>query len=100
MAHHGTTEEPDEPIHGIGGVRTRENGTTEPVTDAEKEKALDSDSSSSAEQVAINEASGVKVDPEKGRDVNIIDWWDPKDTEVYHAIVHKPDSKLIDSRIP
>ena len=81
MAHHGTTQEADEPIHGIGGVRTREDGATEPVTDEEKERVLQSDSSSEG-QVPVNEASGVIVDPEKGRDLNIIDWWAASDPEV------------------
>ena len=81
MAHHGTTEDDGESIHGIGGVRTREDGITEPVTDPEKEKALDSESSSDKE-LPINEASGVRVDAEKGRDLNVIDWWGPTDSEV------------------
>ena len=83
MAHHGTTEDTGEPIHGIGGVRTREDGYTEPVTDPEKEQALDSDSSSrTGIEQDVNDASGVKVDPEKGRDLNIIDWWGSDDSEV------------------
>lgn len=31
-----------------------------------------------------NEVSGVKVDPEKGKDVNIIDWFGPDDPEVIY----------------
>ena len=81
MAHHGTTEDTGESIHGIGGVRTREDGVTEPVTEPEKEKELESESSSEKD-ATINEASGVKVDPEKGRDANIIDWWGSNDSEV------------------
>ena len=79
MAHHGTTEDTDESIYGIGGVRTREDGYTEPISDPEKERELGSESSS---ETAVNEASGVKVDPEKGRDLNVIDWWGEKDPEV------------------
>lgn len=81
MAHHGNTDDTGESIHGLGGVRTRENGVTEPVTEAEMEKVLDSDSSSEL-RVPVNEASGVKVDPEKGRDLSIIDWYGPNDPEV------------------
>lgn len=102
MAHHGTVEAhgddsdtEERPVYGIGGVRTREDGTTEPInpqtskpedSDLEKESPEDSEHSSptrvdESEPATYNEASGVKIDPEKGRDLNIVDWWGPKDPE-------------------
>lgn len=89
----GTTEPPedDESVHGIGGVRTRENGVTEPVTDPEKERELTANSSESSSptrsrafdpDAGYNEASGVNIDEEKGRDLSIIDWYGPDDPEV------------------
>lgn len=33
------------------------------------------------EDVTINQASGKPVDPEKGKDITMIDWWGPTDPE-------------------
>jgi hypothetical protein len=66
------------------------HGTVEPPEDDdEKEKdeddhapREDSDSSSRTHvDGQINEASGVKVDPEKGRDINLVSWYGPNDPE-------------------
>ena len=67
------------------------HGTVEPPEDDdEKEKdeeddhapREDSDSSSRTHvDGQINEASGVKVDPEKGRDINLVTWYDENDPE-------------------
>jgi len=90
VAHHGTvephaegedsdTEEP--PTPGIGGVRTRD--------DKEREDAEAYDSTSSSHTrvndngATYNMASGRKIDdPEKGRDLYIVDWNGPDDPEV------------------
>ena len=92
MAHHGTTElhgddldTEDRPTHGIGGVRTREDGMTEPV-DPRTGEPQDSEHSSRTrvsgnENGPYNEASGVKIDAEKGKDTSIIEWWGPDDPE-------------------
>ena len=45
--------------------------------DAEKRR----DDASSDDENNINEPSGVKVDPEKGRDKHVISWWGEHDTE-------------------
>ena len=89
VAHHGTvephaegedsdTEEP--PTPGIGGVRTRDDKERE---DAE---AYDSTSSShtrvNGNGATYNMASGRKIDPEKGRDLYIVDWNGSDDPEV------------------
>lgn len=63
-AYHGRTEAPEQDVdelHQARGLRAREGNDSE---------------ASSRTEVAegFNEASGVRVDPEKGKDVNIIDW--------------------------
>jgi hypothetical protein len=66
------------------------HGTVEPPEDDdEKEKEEDdqtpredSDSSSRTHvDGQVNEASGVKVDPEKGRDINLVTWYSDSDPE-------------------
>ena len=34
----------------------------------------------------MNEFSGVEIDPEIGRDVDIVDWYGPNDPEVWSRI--------------
>lgn len=92
-AHHGTIAPPedDESIHGVGGVRTREDGITEPVdsrTGKDGDRRASSSSSSGTrfgEKGTYNEASGAKIDKEKGRDLNVIDWEGDNDPEVRQA---------------
>jgi len=89
---HGDESEDEEKIEGIGGIRTR---------DARAERERDGEGrgerphgnsavSSSSDMTAVgerqdgaqyNSASGVKVDPEKGRDLHIVDWYGPDDAE-------------------
>lgn len=80
LAHHGDTEPPEdgEEIRGFGGVRTRQD---QPVQ-------LDSYSSTSNSSEAritnnngINHASGVPIDPEKGRDYHMVSWYSESDPE-------------------
>jgi DHA1 family multidrug resistance protein-like MFS transporter len=70
MAHHGTAEPPEKESDDIDrsqGLRARE----------------DSDSSSRTHiGEGRNEASGVRVDPEKGKDKHVIDWYGPDDPQV------------------
>lgn len=90
LAHHGTAE-PDEDgdgasLQGIGGVRTREGRGFDTEKDGELESEKDRDSSegspdakrrlSKEEGTEYNRASGIKLDPEKGRDLHLIDWLD------------------------
>ncbi|KAL9092333.1 MAG: hypothetical protein Q9165_004507 [Trypethelium subeluteriae] len=83
LAHHGHTgphgeesDTEDRPIQGLGGVRTRD-AQNEPEkgdgrsTDTSRTRVLDD---------AYNQASGVKIDPEKGRDINLVTWR-PNDPE-------------------
>ncbi|KAH3980167.1 hypothetical protein HBI70_010540 [Parastagonospora nodorum] len=71
MAHHGTTDPPEEEseeLQNAQGVRAREHNSSD---------------SASRTQVGdgFNEASGVKVDPEKGRDRHVVDWYGPDDPQ-------------------
>jgi DHA1 family multidrug resistance protein-like MFS transporter len=77
IAHHGTAEPPEDDelrqeLQNARGVRNR---------DAEGDSPADS-RDSMATGTTINEASGVAVDQEKGRDKNLIDWYGSDDPEV------------------
>ncbi|CBX92571.1 hypothetical protein IAQ61_006040 [Plenodomus lingam] len=71
-AYHGSTEAPKEEVDELNqarGLRAREEG-------------MNSESSSHT-QIAegFNEASGVRVDAEKGKDVHVIDWYGDNDPQ-------------------
>jgi DHA1 family multidrug resistance protein-like MFS transporter len=81
LAHHGSTSPPERSsedsedksaLEGLGGVRTRD------AHEKEMEDSPDSHSSSPTripeEGANYNHASGIKVDPEKGRDLHVIDF--------------------------
>jgi len=87
---HGDESEDEEKIEGIGGLRTRD-ARAERERDQETSRPHgNSAGSSSSDMTAVgerqdgaqyNSASGVKVDPEKGRDLHIVDWYGPDDAE-------------------
>ena len=86
LAHHGDTNPPEDnaEMEGIGGVRTRDNQyeLTNPRGRSPGDR-LDSENSSRT-RVAdenVNHASGVKVDPEKGKDVHLVTWYGDDDPE-------------------
>lgn len=66
MAHHGAPEPPQD----------EENETTHEM--AQRNRHF----SASSSQTQVNEASGVRVDPEKGRDRHVIDWYGNEDPQV------------------
>lgn len=74
LAHHGSVEPPEEgeEIHGLGGVRTRGDEAAREDSDASSRTHVGED---------VNEASGVRVDEEKGRDINLVTWYGPDDPE-------------------
>lgn len=81
MAHHGNTEAPDEHVpemQNIQGVRSREEAG-----------GRSGRSSTTAVPEGHNEASGMKVDPEKGKDKNVIDWFGDEDSQVCAASLVK-----------
>lgn len=86
LAHHGTTEEPQDgtEISGLGGVRTREDQYGLEAPPHRRDPTRTPSNGSSRTRVAdehepVNHVSGVKVDPEKGRDVHVVSWYGPND---------------------
>lgn len=91
-AHHGHTgphregsyAEPT--IQPLGGIRTREG----------MNDGMASDGSASSERTlrgqlpddghTYNNASGMRVDPEKGKDIHVIDWYGPDDADVRNTL--------------
>jgi DHA1 family multidrug resistance protein-like MFS transporter len=72
LAHHGTVDPP-------------EDDDEKSDADSDRRPREDSDSSSRThvgEGETINEASGVKVDSEKGKDINLVSWYGPDDPEM------------------
>lgn len=68
LAHHGTT---DPPVDG-----------EEPEKENEKDQRSGSESSSRTKVGGdVNRASGVKVDPEKGKDLEVVTWYNDSDPE-------------------
>lgn len=82
MAHHGSVEPPEDAdadeLKDLRGVRTRDD---------------------SEETVAegYNEASGARVDPEKGRDKHVVDWYVNSTQAPHH--VYPPPRKVTISRL-
>ncbi|OCK86379.1 benomyl/methotrexate resistance protein [Lepidopterella palustris CBS 459.81] len=77
FAHHGhvgphgdDSDSDDQPVQGLGGVRTRNSVSS----DSSKTELPD-------DSYTYNIASGVRVDPEKGRDIHIVDWFGPDDPD-------------------
>ena len=91
LAHHGDTEPPEDgaEMEGLGGVRTRENQyafyTPPRLFSLERTASYNSRAGS----VRINEASGIKVDSEKGRDIHLVTWWGDSDPENVLCIPQK-----------
>ena len=74
LARHGTVEPPEDD----------EKSNADSSDDRRQPTREDSDSSSRThvgEDQPTNEASGVKVDPENGKDINLVTWYGPDDPE-------------------
>lgn len=74
VAHHGNTSPPEEEsddLRQARGVREREG----------------SESSQTEVGDEHNYASGAHVDPEKGKDKHVIDWFGPDDPQVRHCVL-------------
>jgi DHA1 family multidrug resistance protein-like MFS transporter len=72
MAHHGTAEAPEEEsdeLNNARGIRERE------ASDDDERTQVGGDD-------GRNEASGVKIDAEKGKDKHVIDWYGENDPQV------------------
>ena len=92
LAHHGDTDPPEDGLilEGLGGVRTRENEYSlfppPRLWNLERVQSYNSRAGSAV----INQASGIKVDPEKGRDSHLVSWWgdnDPENVRLYSISV-------------
>jgi len=86
LAHHGDINAPDDgtELEGLGGVRTRDDQFTLEPPAIRPSGYRSSDSSSSRTRVGdenenVNHASGITVDPEKGKDVHLVSWYGPDD---------------------
>lgn len=82
-AHHGTVGPPEEGLttaelraQGIGGVRTRE------ARGSHRRSSTSSYTAIAQEGHFYNHASGVKLDPEKGKDIHVVSWFGDDDPEV------------------
>lgn len=80
-AYHGSTEAPEnandvEELTQAHGVRNRD-------------QRHDSDDSSRTVGNGVNETSGVRVDPEKGRDYHVVDWYGPDDPAVCPSSINR-----------
>lgn len=83
LAHHGDTNPPEdgeEPDRALGGVRTREDQPPHPTRSVSNESS-ESKETKFDDDADINHASGVKVDPEKGKDGHLVSWWGKNDSE-------------------
>jgi hypothetical protein len=84
MAHHGSAEAPEEysdELRNARGIRERESDEDTQVGDD------------------VNEASGVRVDPEKGKDKHVVDWYGPEDPAVryHHDLPRSRDESQADN---
>ncbi|KAH7080483.1 major facilitator superfamily domain-containing protein [Paraphoma chrysanthemicola] len=71
MAHHGTAQPPEEESQELNqavGMREREGRDSETSSHTHVEEGR-------------NVASGVRVDPEKGKDKHVVDWYGPDDPQ-------------------
>lgn len=86
LAHHGDTNAPEDgaEMEGIGGIRTRDDRyTLEPPANRQSMVRSGSGSTSRTrvgdDNSHVNEVSGIKIDPEKGRDLHMVSWYGPDD---------------------
>jgi len=85
LAHHGDTNPPEEDgesVHGLGGIRTREGRDVQPENEREREGSNSSGTlTGDGNGDNYNQASGVKVDSEKGQDKFLVSWDGPNDPD-------------------
>ena len=68
MARHGAIEDEED-------IVDEKAQRQEPLSHSSSDTQLDD------AQPVTNEVSGKRIDPEKGRDAHIVDWWGPNDPE-------------------
>jgi DHA1 family multidrug resistance protein-like MFS transporter len=87
-AHHGhigargdDSDTEDRPISGLGGVGTRDEPIgSHPLSSASSQTQVPDDVHT------YNIASGVRVDPEKGKDIHVVDWYGSDNPNVSNDI--------------
>ena len=81
LAHHGTTDPPQEgeDASSARGRRSGEANQPNSTPSSSHTRIAEDDEKKEGE---FNEASGVRVDPEKGKDKHVVDWYGPDDPEV------------------
>ena len=80
-ARKGDSDTEDRPISGLGGARTRDESIgSHPLSSAPSQTQVPDDGHT------YNIASGVKVDPENGKDIHVVDWYGPDDPDVSNDI--------------
>jgi DHA1 family multidrug resistance protein-like MFS transporter len=92
MAHHGTIEPEEKDEERAGDEGSTDNSdkaeeTEEELSTRQRQPETSTSRESSGTRVGgeagrINSVSGVKVDPEKGRDASIVSWYSKNDPEV------------------
>ena len=82
LAHHGDTNPPEdgESVQGLGGIRTREGRDVQPEDQREREGS-GSSGTLTGDGDNYNQASGVRIDSEKGQDKYLVGWDGPKDPD-------------------
>ena len=85
LAYHGSSVPPEDgfDMQGIEGVRTRENQYSfRPPPHVFRTVSRRWSHRSEEQDGAMNLASGVQVDPEKGKDVHVVSWYSDDDPEM------------------
>lgn len=96
-------------VNGEKSGHMARHGATQPPQDEENETTHERDGnlSDASSQTQVNEASGMRVDPEKGKDKHVIDWYGDDDpqvcqqTQLHHTYLYPHcDLLTLINRIP
>lgn len=74
LAHHGDTNPPED-------NDSEKDDLEKPDRPTENGRSSSEGSRINSNDATVNEASGVKVDQEKGKDIHLVSWWGDKDPE-------------------
>jgi MFS transporter, DHA1 family, multidrug resistance protein len=82
-ARYGQLEEPENEVEEDSEKYKRENdGMRHQHQQDATRSTRSNERSPSSQSTAVNSIAGVRVDPEKGKDVHVVDWYGPDDPEV------------------
>lgn len=82
MAHHGAPHPEDKDAEKDDVEDGNGNGANDGSSSTRHNTGAQNSAGGSEADTEVNEVSGVKVDPEKGRDVSIVTWYSDDDPEV------------------